>query len=292
MTDRTASAYFSSAVLHASVIALICLLACSLNPPEDESPKIFELVAGTGDNYAATEAPALGSPTGVKVDLPAPLPPPPAPPAEPVAEPVPLQAADAVPVPAAQPVKPKPAAKPKPTPNFLRTVQRTVSRVEKRIEDRQRRREEAERKRLEAEQRRQMTEAEFRKEHPEAGRGIAGGVVGGSIANTTGGAGGKALTRTQGSELDAYWSLLESRVKENFVQPASASDALVAKVSFYLDRDGSISSVRIVRSSGNADFDESVLAAFARTHPILPPSFFHGDTVELEFSMHEDASAG
>jgi colicin import membrane protein len=32
-----------------------------------DEPKVFELVAGAGDNYAATAAPALGSAGGVKL---------------------------------------------------------------------------------------------------------------------------------------------------------------------------------------------------------------------------------
>ena len=58
--------------------------------------KIFELVAGAGDNYLATEAPALGSPDSVKIDIPVPPTPASTPPAPIKAEPTPLTAAPPV----------------------------------------------------------------------------------------------------------------------------------------------------------------------------------------------------
>jgi colicin import membrane protein len=47
------------------------------------------------------------------------------------------------------------------------------------------------------------------------------------------------------------------------------SDQLSAEVVFTIAAHGTISGVRIVRSSGSAEFDESVIAAFSRV--FLPP---------------------
>jgi TonB family protein len=281
MTAQSPSAFVSSALLHAAVVALLLLLGYELSQNQAEAPKIFELVAGAGDNYAATAAPALGSPDAPEIRVPTPPAPAPVPPA-PAPEPVAQATAEAAPAPVEAKVPPKPAAKP--TPNFLRTVKNTVRRAESRVETRIKKQQAA------AEAKRQMTLAEFQKEHPEKvaqGRGIAAGVVGGSVANTKGGAGGKALTREQGSEMDAYFALLMSRIRENHQQPADVSTSLTAKVEFHLGADGTISGVRIVRSSGSEEFDQSVKEAFARTRPILPPTFFKGDTLSLDFALDE-----
>ncbi|HEX3730561.1 MAG TPA: hypothetical protein VHV47_12195, partial [Opitutaceae bacterium] len=195
MTAQSSSAYVSSAFLHAAVIVLLLLFGYYLGQNEAPPAKIFELVQGAGDNYAATAAAALGSPDAPEVKMPAAPIPAPAPPAP---EPVAAEAAAApAPVPAKAP--PKPVAKT--APNFLRTVERTVKRAETRVENRIKKKQADVAKR-------QMTLADFQKEHPDkaaTGRGIATGVAGGSIANTRGGAGGKALTREQGSEMDAYY---------------------------------------------------------------------------------------
>ncbi|HVW20339.1 MAG TPA: energy transducer TonB [Opitutaceae bacterium] len=287
MNAQSPSAYVSSALLHAAVAVALLLLGYELSQNQAQAPKIFELVVGPGDNYAATKAAALGSPDAPEIKVPvppappepAPAPPAPAPVAQAVAEPAPA------PVPAKAP--PKPAAKP--APNFLHTVQRTVKRAESRVETRIHRQQAAEARR----QQQQESYDKFLKEHPEKvaqARGIATGVAGGSVANTKGGAGGKALSREQGSEMDAYYALLMSRIRENHQQPANVSTSLTAKVEFRLGPDGSISALRIVRSSGSAEFDQSIKEAFARTRPILPPSFFKGDTVSLTFSLEEDSS--
>ena len=69
MTARSPSAFFLSATLHAFFAAALFYTAYALKDEVIDKAKIFELVAGEGDNYAATEAPALGTPGGVKFDL-------------------------------------------------------------------------------------------------------------------------------------------------------------------------------------------------------------------------------
>ena len=81
-TERT-PAFMLSLALHGALVVVALLFSYALNQQVKNAPKVFELVAGAGDNYAATEAPALGSPNGVKLDLP----PPPTPQIEPTAAP-------------------------------------------------------------------------------------------------------------------------------------------------------------------------------------------------------------
>ena len=71
MSDRS-PAFMLSLTLHAAVVAVLLFLSYAASPGNKEKPQVFELVAGAGDNYMATAAPALGSPGGVKLDLPAP----------------------------------------------------------------------------------------------------------------------------------------------------------------------------------------------------------------------------
>jgi len=112
-------------MLHAVLIAVILWFALSKHQPE-EAPKIFELVAGEGDNFAATEAPALGvAGGGIKLEIPLPPAPDPSPVMEatpPEPEPSPVVAAVA-PVEAVRPPpQPKPDPKAKPAPPEYKPV--------------------------------------------------------------------------------------------------------------------------------------------------------------------------
>ncbi|HEY4989174.1 MAG TPA: cell envelope biogenesis protein TolA, partial [Opitutaceae bacterium] len=83
MKAQSPGAYGLSALLHGGVILLVLFFSYAATSMVKDSPKILELVAGSGDNYAATAAPALGSPGGVKLEstpvLPDPVPASPAP---------------------------------------------------------------------------------------------------------------------------------------------------------------------------------------------------------------------
>ena len=56
-----------SVLIHGAAVGLVLFFSFAASTIHDDSPKILELVAGAGDNYGATEAPALGSPGGVKL---------------------------------------------------------------------------------------------------------------------------------------------------------------------------------------------------------------------------------
>ncbi len=62
--------------------------------------------------------------------------------------------------------------------------------------------------------------------------------------------------------LNQYFAALRSRLNATWQQPQDAPAGLYAEVSFYLDANGNISQVRIVKSSGREEFDRSVLQAF------------------------------
>jgi len=255
-----------------------------------DTPKVFELVAGEGDNYAATEAPALGIPGGIKVAITAPPAPQPVAPAPSPAEPVPA--------PSPAPIeKAAPTAPPKETriPDLAKSVKRIESKRRAKLEAKDRAEREAEQKRL--------TKAEFDKQNkarkaaaaggnPKVARidseGIAGGVVGGSTANKTGGAGGKALTREEGDLLDAYFSLVKEKLRDGLEKPPGLSDSISAVAEFRIGLDGSLSGAHISRSSGSEEFDRAVLDDIARFQAVRPPSNWKGDTVSLTFRMKEE----
>jgi len=292
MTARSPSALLLSASLHGLVVAVLVLFSYLVQTSVKEAPKVFELVAGEGDNYAATVAPALGTPGGIKVAITAPPTPQPVAPAPTPAEPVPA--------PSPAPMeKAAPAAPPKPTetkiPDLAKNVKRIEAKRRAKIEAKDRAEREAEQKRL--------TKAEFDKQNkarktaaasgnPKVERidaeGIAGGVVGGSTANKTGGANGKALTREEGDLLDAYFSLVKERLRDGLEKPPGLGDAVYAVAEFRLNADGSISGAHITRGSGSDEFDRAVMEDIARFRAVHPPSTWRGDTVSLTFRMKEE----
>jgi colicin import membrane protein len=305
MSSNSSRAVMLSAMLHGLVVALVLIFTYALRQQVKEPPKIFELVAGEGDNYGATAAPALGTPGGVKIAIPAPV--------APKVEPAPPSPVTPAPV-----VAPAPATKPPPDaiPDLAKSVKRISAKrrtrleakykAEARAEARREKAEEARKARAEAEaQKNRMTKAEFDRlnqgksvpaprgrrpakvSHIDA-EGIARGVIGGSTANKVGGAGGKALTRAEGDLLDAYFSLLRRRLHEALDKPPGLSDTLVAAVEFRIAADGTLSGARIVRTSGSDEFDRAVLAAFAHVRTIGPRPDGKSELLTLNFRMREE----
>jgi colicin import membrane protein len=264
MSAQSPGAYGLSALLHGSVVALILFFSYASRGLVRDTPKVFELVAGAGDNYGATVAPALGSPGGVKLQQ-APAARPPAP----KAEAPPIQSA-----PEASPAKP---AKPV---DLVAQLNRTIMRKELTH---------AKTYAMETAAEEKAAAAAAKVAHIDA-EGIKEGVLGGSTENTTGGAGGRALTREEGSLLDAYFALLKARIKENHVPPEGVSDRLSARVEFFVAADGSVSSVRIVSPSGNSDFDRSVIEAVEHTRSIGPRPDARSEPVTMTIKMSDDES--
>lgn len=304
MSERSPSAFMLSITLHGAAVALMLFFTYAVSQRSKDSPKVFELVAGVGDNYMAAEAPALGSPGGVKLNLPhPPVPIPQIATPEPVQEkPTPAVAPEPAPLTPAPIEKPAPAVKTPPTtadtkiPDFKKQIANKVLRAELNTKKK------IEKERVEEAKR--ITKAEFEKANKAKAvaaatggsgkvakidaEGIAAGVVGGSTSNKKGGAGGKALVADDGSQMDQYFAGLKAEIKKNHEKPTGLSDTLVARVQFYVGANGSISGVKISRSSGSPEFDRSVLEAFSRTKSIGARPDKKGEVVELEFKMREE----
>lgn len=316
MSARTANSFFSSVALHAALAALVLWFTWSRSKVEKDAPPIFELVAGEGDNYAATEAPALGSPGGIKLEIPEPPAPAPASPVEAAPEPEPSPVVAAASPVEPTPVPPKTPPKPTATPtkeyksvNMAKMVDRIADKRAANIEKKVKAEAERAAKAEAAAKAKTMSKTEFDRLNKNkslaaqkggtpggAGtslkkidsEGIAGGVAGGSTANKTGGAGGKALTRQDVELNDAYISLLIQRLKQAHQKPDGLSDLLEATVKFRLTSSGAVVGVTILSSSRNAEFDQSVLAAFRRISLPPPPPNLKTSDYTLTFKMREE----
>ncbi|MDE3084658.1 MAG: cell envelope integrity protein TolA [Verrucomicrobiota bacterium] len=275
MTARSPSAFALSALLHGSVIAAILAWMISMQRPESKPPVVFDLVAGEGNNYAATVAPALGS-SGAKVQL---------------RVPKPLTAAESLPEMQEVPAQPK-------APDFTKSISRIEQRKIKRAEAKIKAEREAEARRL--------SKAEFDRLHgkPSASTrivatrhaavpridsvGIANGVKGGSTANKIGGAGGKALTREEHSLLDSYFAFLQQRLHDALIKPPGLSDRLVTKIEVFILADGTLTDAQIVKSSGSPEFDQAALDAVARVGSIGKKPDGKSERLMIPFYMRDE----
>ncbi|MGH7946342.1 MAG: cell envelope integrity protein TolA [Opitutaceae bacterium] len=308
MSDGSARGFLFSATLH-GIVAALMLFSFIVSRRDRETPKVFELVAGEGDNYMAREAPALGSPGGVAVEIA--VPPPPSPPPE-AAQPV------IAPAPPVQPPTPAPPKKSEPAvPDFKKKLRRDliVAESKAKLEIKRQREAEArkraaeEKKQREAEAKRQaddekkMTKEEFDRANKSKSKsspaksvpvkvakidaeGIAKGVVGGSTTNKVGGAGGKALKADNDDVLAAYDALFKQRLREKFEPPPGLSDSLKVEIEVRSQADGSLTGARVAKSSGSAEFDQAVLEAVSRVR--MPPRPDRkSESIAFIFTMRE-----
>lgn len=278
MRPNSSSAILTSLILHAFVAAIIFVTTIYVTRSTDAGPKIIELVAGEATDMNALEAPALGNtPNPVKMNVPKTAPPPQpqveetaAVPEPPVKETVPTKA---------PPVKTPPPTRAKADTSIAKQMNKSAK----------------------------VSYQEYLKKHPTPKQsaastvrraanvpkidtqGILKGVRGGSTANTTGGQGGKALTREEADQLSVYISFLIQELKRAHEPPPGVSDQLETKVRFDITASGAILNPQIVKSSGNREFDESVLDAFRRMRSIGPTPNRRPDTWTVTFKMRDDA---
>lgn len=280
MQANSPSAFFLSLTLHGLVVALIIFFSIMARQHVKPPPKVFELVAGAGDNYAATEAPALGDADAVKFEMPdTPAPVIKTPPPEPVIQPAPPEPPKVIQTESKpRPVEKKPVVKPEAKPKPREPEKLDIKPMTK-----------EEFERLYGKQRNPAAKPppapKIRKINT---AGIKSGVIGGSTNNKTGGAGGNALTRAEQSLVDSYMALLKQRLHAAFQRPPGLSDLLHAQVRFRIGADGTLSGVKISGTSGSAEFDRAVLEAFARVRSIGPPPDGGDGVWDLTFEMRED----
>ena len=268
MRANSPSSIVVSLSIH-SFFAAVIFLSTVYVAQREQPPVIFELVAGPLTAPEQLVAPALGNtPYVVKLAVP-----PVATPPEKVPEP---EVAETPPAPPMEAVTPPPA-KVKPDTSIVRQLKRSEK----------------------------MSYQQYLKKHPTPkpvaaanpktgkvpridAQGIANGVRGGSTANVKGGGGGKALSREEQNELNTYISFLLTALKEAHEPPPGVSDQLEAKVTFDITASGSILNPRISKSSGNREFDQSVLQAFRKIRSIGPTPTGKADTWTVGFKLKDE----
>jgi colicin import membrane protein len=271
----SSSSFLLSLTLHGFVVVALILTTWITAMRQKELPVIFELVAGPPTNPEALEAPALGNTTSpVKLEVPkvdlVPSMPEPEPVIETQPEPAPTEK-----------TKPKAPERPKADTSLAKQVKKAQK----------------------------MSYQEYLKKHPTPkqapatkltakssgkvprvdAQGIAQGVRGGSTANTKGGGGGRALTREQQDAFNTYISMLIQELKNAHEPPPGVSDRLEAKVTFDITASGAILNPRITKSSGDKEFDRSVIDAFLRMRSIGPTPNRRSDTWTVTFKMRDEA---
>lgn len=285
MTQRLSNSIVVSALFHAGVIALIVAVTWLAGLRSGKPVDFFELVAGAGDNYMATEAPAAGTADGNPAN---------------VAQP---EAPSATMVVTAK--APAPVQAPKDV-DFSKSVQKVAAKETAKIAAKTAAEQKAAEKAAKAEEAKQakMTKEEFDRlnkgKTPPAmnpktnapkidSKGIAGGVAGGSTANTKGGAGGNAMTAAARGVVESYTSMLKDRLQTNLQDqsPPGLSDTLVATASMTMLADGTLSGGKITKSSNNREFDKAVLDAIRLTKMPVRPAGFETGTFTLDFKARD-----
>ncbi len=85
------------------------------------------------------------------------------------------------------------------------------------------------------------------------------------------------------NELAAYAQYIHSMAKRNWVPPQDLYEELETEISFVVSKSGVISAFRIIRSSGNSAFDNSVATTF-KSISLMPPPDKQQHTITLTFS--------
>ena len=85
------------------------------------------------------------------------------------------------------------------------------------------------------------------------------------------------------NELAAYAQYIHSMAKRNWAPPQDLYEELETEISFVVSKSGVISAFRIIRSSGNSAFDNSVATTF-KSISLMPPPDKQQHTITLTFS--------
>jgi len=291
MHAHSPASYSLSLMIHGVLGAALLLSAYFFNDARKKSDGIFEVVAGPGDNWAATDAPARAE-SGLP-DMPAITITPPTP----TPAPEPSQTQPPAPVPQDALVLPPSKTTPKQPPKKADPKQPPIKAAPP-----------------------PMTKAEFDKLYGKKNekmrsnipppppktapknppppvepvkpkpitantKGLVDGVDGGT--GDAPGAGGRALTVAERDQLDAYLATLADRIKQAQENPAGVSMELVARVEYYVYADGTIGAVKIIKSSGNRAFDDSVMKAFRSARGIGPRPDGRGSAIIADFRVKE-----
>ncbi len=255
-----------SFLLHLAVIALLIFAAWWSRRTHDDPPMPFELVAGPGNDYAATEAPppAPAVEQTVQLNLPKPLPkvePPRPQPTQPPPQPKPQVVKQEAPPPKVVKKAPeKPPVKVEPAPEKV-SFQDFV----------------AEHGAPKAQPVRQQAPAPIKTKSIDVSRVT-------EFTRVTAGAGGTAMTRQEVDLTRAYVQMIINLVRES-LERAGITELREASVEFTVTVSGAIENPQIIQSSGSGSFDRAVLAAFRSIRGLGTPPTKRAERFRAKVSM-------
>ncbi len=85
------------------------------------------------------------------------------------------------------------------------------------------------------------------------------------------------------ADVNPYLALVQKKIWNEWIHPDFNSEKLEAILSFQIDKQGKIISPKIVKSSGNALFDNSAIKAILKSSPLPPPPV--EDEFEVRFHL-------
>jgi TonB family protein len=263
MRANSPDAWVLSIVFHAAVLAAVVALTWWLNRAPEINPMVFELVEFSGETIApAGESVAPAPP--VQFDRPK-VAPVQRPKPEPQKEPPPVKPPPAKPPPSKQvttPAKTPPKVEPKKTMTYEEFAKQQAKTLERNANPTPRT----------AKVPRIDTKAITQELQQYARAGVKDG----------------SMSAAQATALDAYIARLITALRMAHVKPDGLSELLKAKVSFFVAQDGTLSAVRVITSSGDSEFDRSVLDAFKAVRSIGTVPGGKAYTWELTFRMTEE----
>jgi TonB family protein len=258
MRANSSDAWVLSIVFHAAVVAIVVALTWWLNRAPEINPMVFELVEFSGETIAPAGENVAPAPA-VKFDRPK-VAPVPRPKPEPKKEPPPVK-----PPPTKQattPAKTPPKVEPKKAMTYEEFAKQQAKTLERNANPTPRT----------AKVPRIDTKAITSELQQYARAGVKEG----------------SMSAAQATALDAYIARLITALRMAHVKPDGLSELLKAKVSFYVAQDGTLSAVRVITSSGDSEFDRSVLDAFKAVRSIGSVPGGKAYTWELTFRMTEE----
>lgn len=85
-----------------------------------------------------------------------------------------------------------------------------------------------------------------------------------------GGAGAPGKAK-QGKNTDMYYALITQRIWSEWICTNCESEDFEVVISFHINKDGSVDSLKVVKSSGNSFYDNSAIKAIRKASPLPPP---------------------
>lgn len=74
-----------------------------------------------------------------------------------------------------------------------------------------------------------------------------------------------------GKNTEFYYALITQKIWDEWICHNCESEDFEVVISFHINKDGSVDSLRVVRSSGNSFYDNSAMKAIRKASPLPPP---------------------